>query len=73
MIHKSKCVLLLALLVCVALADEENDMKTKQIRVEVENDLPSGHDVTVHCKSKDDDLGVNIVAPNHIYSIGFCI
>ena len=30
-------------------------------RVEIRNDLESGSDLLLHCKSKDDDLGFHVV------------
>ena len=32
------------------------------VRVEIFNDLGDGLDLTVHCKSKDDDHGVHVIS-----------
>ncbi|KAK4756388.1 hypothetical protein SAY87_006515 [Trapa incisa] len=33
--------------------------------------LPSGHSFTIHCKSKDDDLGAHTIWPNDVYTFEF--
>lgn len=39
--------------------------------VDIINLLPNGDDLTVHCRSGDDDLGVHIVSPNVDYKWRF--
>jgi hypothetical protein len=39
--------------------------------VKITNDVGNGLDVTVHCKSKDDDLGAHKLKPNGVYEFGF--
>merc|ERR1711924_213226 len=39
--------------------------------VKITNDVGNGLDVTVHCKSKDNDLGAHKLKPNGVYEFGF--
>ncbi|KAK4774931.1 hypothetical protein SAY86_009866 [Trapa natans] len=79
MVHKRKYGLLLPLIiilfVCAAAAtmEEEKALKTIEVHVEVRNNLPPGNKFTIHCKSKNDDLGVNTMAPNQVYAFHFHI
>ncbi|KAB1227573.1 hypothetical protein CJ030_MR1G019967 [Morella rubra] len=44
------------------------------IHVQMFNNLTSGSDLTVHCKSRDDDLGVHVVRfPKGFYEFEFSI
>ncbi|KAK4774352.1 hypothetical protein SAY86_009287 [Trapa natans] len=65
--HKNRYTLLLTplfLLVKIALGQSK-------VYVEVYYNLPSGHTFAIQCKSKDDNLGVHILAPNQVYSFHF--
>ncbi|KAK4774331.1 hypothetical protein SAY86_009266 [Trapa natans] len=66
--HKNKITLLFLILLFVAVAGE-NDQR--RVHVEVRNMLPPTHNFTIHCKSKDDDLGVHIVGLNQVYTFHF--
>ncbi|XP_024029586.1 S-protein homolog 4-like [Morus notabilis] len=63
----SRNVILLMTLLSVAICTSEG-VKT---HVHMTNDLGTGTDLTVHCKSKDDDLGIHVVAPNGSYGFRF--
>ncbi|KAK4774349.1 hypothetical protein SAY86_009284 [Trapa natans] len=63
--------LLLALFLSVAAALEKDESITVKASVWVRNRLPSGQNVTIHCQSKDDDLGVHTILPNDIYNFEF--
>ncbi|XP_028773432.1 S-protein homolog 2-like [Neltuma alba] len=39
--------------------------------VRMTNDLGGGLDLTVHCKQKDEDLGVHLLHPNETYEFTF--
>jgi hypothetical protein len=44
----------------------------KQAKVEIFNDLGDGLDLTLHCKSADEDLGVDVIKyPNGFFTFDF--
>jgi hypothetical protein len=44
----------------------------KRVHVEIFNDLGNGLDLTVHCKSADEDLGVHVIRyPNGFFTFDF--
>lgn len=43
----------------------------KEISVKIINDLESNENLTIHCKSGDNDLGVQVLKPNVIYEFNF--
>ncbi|KAK4774749.1 hypothetical protein SAY86_009684 [Trapa natans] len=75
MVDKTKyalLLLLLALFLSVAAALEKKDESiTVKASVWVDNKLPSGQNFTIHCQSKDDDLGVHTILPNQNYTFHF--
>ncbi|OWM86195.1 hypothetical protein CDL15_Pgr011019 [Punica granatum] len=42
-----------------------------KIRVDVFNELPRGATFTIHCKSRDDDLGTHVIQPGQKYEFSF--
>ncbi|KAL3726808.1 hypothetical protein ACJRO7_031672 [Eucalyptus globulus] len=63
------CALVLLGRVCQAI--ETDLFKHAKTTVNITNDLPGGVALTIHCKSKDDDLGVQVIAPNLSWSFEF--
>lgn len=57
--------LLLCVLMCLSM---DNALG---VRVRITNDLERNVDLTVHCKSGDDDLGVHVLRPKGSYSFKF--
>ncbi|CAI8591572.1 unnamed protein product [Vicia faba] len=57
--------LFLCLLVCLLM---DNALG---VQVRVSNDLGNNVDLTVHCKSGDDDLGPHLIRPKGSYSFSF--
>ena len=43
----------------------------KKVHVRIINDLGNGSDLNLHCKSKDDDLGVHVLAPHQFFEFSF--
>ncbi|KAK4756547.1 hypothetical protein SAY87_006674 [Trapa incisa] len=41
------------------------------IEVDFVNKLPPNHNVSVHCKSKNDDLGIHVLGPHQGYGFQF--
>jgi hypothetical protein len=78
MISFSKNVLLLLLCLMLSMTGFNNIVagqdigSFKRARVEIFNDLGDGLDLTVHCKSKDKDLGVHVIKyPNGFFEFDF--
>ncbi|KAF7847481.1 hypothetical protein BT93_L2917 [Corymbia citriodora subsp. variegata] len=44
---------------------------SKRVHVQIFNTLPDGVTLTVHCKSRDDDLGVQQIPPNGMWQFSF--
>lgn len=42
-----------------------------KVHVDMRNDLPGGLNLSVHCKSKNDDLGVKEVGPGQVWGFKF--
>ncbi|GAV86444.1 Self-incomp_S1 domain-containing protein [Cephalotus follicularis] len=64
--------LTLHLLVCMSLtATSEAAIKMHRARVVVTNYLNGGLDLTIHCKSKNDDLGVLVLHPHNDFEFSF--
>ncbi|KAK3415992.1 hypothetical protein EUGRSUZ_H01296 [Eucalyptus grandis] len=42
-----------------------------KVRVQILNDLPGGVTLTVHCQSKDNDLGFHQIPPNGMWEFRF--
>lgn len=61
----------LMLLGCVCQAIESNLFKHAEATVQITNGLPGRVDLTIHCKSKDNDLGVQVIAPNSSWHFRF--
>ncbi|KAK4774951.1 hypothetical protein SAY86_009886 [Trapa natans] len=70
MVDKSKYALLLfllALFLSVAALEKDESITIKaSVRVR-----STGQNFTIHCKSKDDDLGVHTIWPNDVYTFEF--
>ncbi|KAK8482923.1 hypothetical protein V6N11_019803 [Hibiscus sabdariffa] len=62
------CLLHLLLLLVVA---DAFSLFPKKTHVQINNDLGSGIDLTVHCKSKDDDLGERHLGYHNNFDFGF--
>ncbi|XP_030550546.2 S-protein homolog 5-like [Rhodamnia argentea] len=65
----SMCALMLLSRSCHA--TDLNLFKHPKTTVQITNGLPGGVDLTVHCKSKNDDLGVQVIHPNSFWSFEF--
>ncbi|KAF7849485.1 hypothetical protein BT93_L0736 [Corymbia citriodora subsp. variegata] len=59
---RSVCVLMLSGRVCQAV--QTDIFKHARATVNITNGLPDGVALTFNCKSKDDNLGVQVIAPN---------
>ncbi|KAK4774596.1 hypothetical protein SAY86_009531 [Trapa natans] len=70
MMHKSKTAILLLLLLCVAAASDIGEDQST-VHVEVWNKLEAKSNIIIHCKSKDDDLGIFTVLPNQAFTFHF--
>ena len=57
--------MLLLVTICIVIS------KCNAIHVEIVNELESGSSLTLHCKSKDDDLGEHVLALHQKYSFDF--
>ncbi|KAK4774859.1 hypothetical protein SAY86_009794 [Trapa natans] len=69
MMPQTKCTLLLLLIPLFLLV--EIALGQSKVYVEVYNNLPPGSTFAIQCKSRDDNLGVHILAPNQVYSFHF--
>ncbi|PKI64257.1 hypothetical protein CRG98_015367 [Punica granatum] len=45
----------------------------EHISVSISNQLPNGAPFTIHCKSKDDDLGTHVIGAGQSYEFSFRI
>ncbi|KAK4756337.1 hypothetical protein SAY87_006464 [Trapa incisa] len=70
MMHKNKCLILFLLIALFLSAVEALNLK-KNVDVKVRNGLPSGHNFTIHCKSKNDDMGLHTIGPDQDYAFHF--
>ncbi|KAL6194523.1 hypothetical protein ACLB2K_035605 [Fragaria x ananassa] len=65
-------VLMLLLLFAMAVSGEDSTLALRKRRfVNITNDLWSGVDITVHCKSGDDDLGEHTLPHGVTYGFNF--
>lgn len=67
-----KIMLLLALLVAGMAVISNACFVYVHIHVQITNKLENGEDLTLHCKSKDDDLGVHLLHRDESYRFRFC-
>ncbi|PKI35806.1 S-protein homolog 2-like [Punica granatum] len=58
---------LLVLVLSLAVLQETS----AKLTVEIFNKLPNGMPLTIHCKSKDDDLGTHVLAVGQSFSFKF--
>ncbi|CAI8613991.1 unnamed protein product [Vicia faba] len=58
------------LLLCVLAVLSVNNVLGK-VHVKITNSLTNKLNLTIHCKSKDDDLGVHLLHPNESFSFQF--
>ncbi|KAF3457471.1 hypothetical protein FNV43_RR02129 [Rhamnella rubrinervis] len=56
---------------CAWSIEPENPYIPEKINVDIFNDLGQGFNMTIHCKSKNDDLGVHVVPPNGDWQFNF--
>lgn len=56
---------------CTPLQTESSILPFKKTYVNLTNDLPDRQNLSVHCKSKDDDLGVQQLLPQGSYGFRF--
>ncbi|WCJ26843.1 Plant self-incompatibility protein S1 family [Euphorbia peplus] len=54
-----------------SLASDEGNGLTQRTKVFIYNDIGQGENLSVHCKSKDDDLGTHAVQYNQSYQWEF--
>lgn len=66
-----KITLLLALLLVSYTPANNAGLLNPKVHVNISNKLGNGLDVTVHCKSKDDDIGERLLHQNESYFIHF--
>ncbi|KAI4313537.1 hypothetical protein L6164_026510 [Bauhinia variegata] len=76
-----KCILLFSLLLMIVsttgFKSDESHSQAKEVlgifdrTVEIINSLEGAIDLTVHCKSKDDDLGFHTLQPGQSYQFHF--
>ena len=59
------------LLVFTAACDAFCFLRTS-VNLKITNQLGSGLDLAIHCKSKDEDLGVHVVPFDGYYTLSFC-
>ncbi|KAM1032646.1 hypothetical protein ACFX13_037066 [Malus domestica] len=50
---------------------DDDIFRTRHIKVTIINTLESAVDLKVHCKSKNDDLGVHVIRPKESYDFEF--
>ncbi|KAK4785621.1 hypothetical protein SAY86_002310 [Trapa natans] len=69
MMHKNKITIFFLLMpfLLVGTAIHLGDL----IHVSVWNKLPGGNNLSIHCKSKDNDLGLQTVRPNQDFAFHF--
>ncbi|KAJ6958667.1 hypothetical protein NC653_040347 [Populus alba x Populus x berolinensis] len=69
--HSALLILLSLLLLIIATCDAAGCL-WKPTRLNINNDLGPGLDLTIHCKSKNNDLGQHVVPFGGEYTIDFC-
>ncbi|KAK3417078.1 hypothetical protein EUGRSUZ_H02834 [Eucalyptus grandis] len=62
--------LVLFCFVCEA-AEPDGFFRKDKVQVNITNNLPGGVSLTIHCRSKDDDLGFQTLAPGVSWSFRF--
>ncbi|ESR33732.1 hypothetical protein CICLE_v10006408mg [Citrus x clementina] len=68
----TKITLLLALLVAGMSLKSNACILFNKTYVQITNKLETGEDLTLHCKSKDDDLGEHVLHKDESYNFSFC-
>ena len=67
----TKVTLLLALHVA-GMSVMKNACILGRIHVQITNQFENGEDLTLHCKSKDNDLGEHVLHKDESYNFSFC-
>ena len=62
---------LASLLLLLLITACEADFFLPRVYMKVSNDLENGLDLTIHCKSKDDDLGVHALPKGGTFEFNF--
>lgn len=57
--------------VCALMLLDRACQAVRKTTVQITSNLPGGTELTVHCKSKDDDFGDKVLAPNLSWSFQF--
>lgn len=68
---KNKTSMLMAVVLFVFYITSCSSDIPQKINVDIMNDLGAGFNMTIHCKSKNDDLGVHVVPPNGDWQFNF--
>ncbi|ESR33798.1 hypothetical protein CICLE_v10007106mg [Citrus x clementina] len=68
----TKITLLLALLVAGTSVMSNACFLFNKNYVQITNKLENGEDLTLHCKSKDNDLGEHVLHKDESYNFSFC-
>ncbi|PKI31211.1 hypothetical protein CRG98_048399 [Punica granatum] len=63
---------LLVLVLCLVAADPLEAI-FDHVKVTISNQLPNGAPFTIHCKSRDNDLGTHVIGAGQTYEFSFRI
>ncbi|KAL5744261.1 hypothetical protein ACOSQ2_027377 [Xanthoceras sorbifolium] len=71
MLHFNKYFLQMIFLLLPLMACEASIIREDIVHININNNIGSGVDLTIHCKSKDDDLGVQVIPYQGNYTFQF--